>query len=72
MAFITTVHTDKQGLTTPIALVKLSTLAAFLAGVLGIHQQQRNPRKLALVCQKRPELMESPMMGGLSLARSRM
>jgi hypothetical protein len=72
MAFITTVHTDKQGLTTSIAPVNLSTLAAFLAGVQGVNQQQRNPRQLALVCQKRPELMENPMMASLSLARSRM
>jgi hypothetical protein len=50
MAFITTVHTDKQGLT------------ALLAGVLGVNQQQCNPHKLALVFQELPDLMESPTL----------
>jgi hypothetical protein len=58
MAFITTVHTGKQGLTTPIAFVNLSTLAAFLAGCLG-QPAQRNSRKQALILQELPELVES-------------
>jgi hypothetical protein len=70
MTFITTVHTDKQGLTAPIALVNLSILAAFLAGMFRVNRGHQNPGKLALVIQELPELVESPIAvsGSLLLA----
>jgi hypothetical protein len=70
MALKATVHTDKDGLTAPIAFVNLPTLAAFLAGMPGVNQQQWNPRKQALVFQELPQLVESSIAvsGSLLLA----
>ena len=70
MALKATVYTHKEGLTAPIAFVNLPTLAAFLAGVLGINQLYRDTSKQALVFQELPQLVESPISvsGSLLLA----
>ena len=72
MAFKTTLHAHKQGLTAPIARVNMSTvsLAAFLAGVHGVNLHEWDPNKQALVFQELPQLVESPIgvSGSLLLA----